>query len=232
MVRLAARVATFVLPALCMTACGEQPASDEDAEDGFVVPDGKADDFLSLKAKEYVVTGTARVVVEAGQGEARARKLIGFHHTAVTWFLNQYIVDKEKEGMHADANADYGGFAAMVKDGSYTNIHLVQRNATTFDYDFEVLVAGRKNLMQKLPLNAAGEFTVEIGKPTNDEMTGDAEWYRKAPWNDWNPANVAAAKKETLTLKIRQETRSTDGWWDYKRLVSDGVLSVDVHFGY
>ena len=29
----------------------------EDAEDGFVVDDGKADDFYSLKAKEFVVTG-------------------------------------------------------------------------------------------------------------------------------------------------------------------------------
>lgn len=224
--RLACLLATSLL------ACGgDEPPADE-AEDGFVVEDGKADDFLSLKAKEFVVTGTGRVVVEDGQGEARARKLVGFHHTAITWFLNQYLVDKERDGMHADANADYGGFAAMVKDGTYEDIRLVQRNATTFDYDFEVLVAGRKDLMRKLPLDAQGRFTIEIGRPTNAELEGDAEWYRKAPWDAWNPATVPAAKKETLTLAIREAAKSSDGWWDYQRLFEDGVLTVDVHWGY
>jgi hypothetical protein len=221
-----------LLPALCIGACGAPDDSDEDAEDGFVIDDGKADDFFSLKAKEFIVSGTGRVVVEDGAGEARARKLVGYHHTAVTWFLNQYLVDKEKEGHAADANADYGGFAAMVKDGTYEDIRLTQRNATTFDYEFEVVIAGRKDLMRKLPLNAGSEFTIEIGKPTNSEMTGDAEWYRKAPWDAWDPMNVAASKKESLTLKIREETKSSDGWWDYKRLTEDGALTVDVHFGY
>ena len=53
------------------------------------------------------------------------RKLIGLKHIAITWFLNQYLVDKEREGEHADANADYGGFAAMVKDGAYEDLRLV-----------------------------------------------------------------------------------------------------------
>ncbi len=223
-----------MLPALCLAAaCGAQGGDDqaEDAEDGFVVDDGKADDFFSLKAKEFVVSGVGRVVVEDGQGEARARKLVSFHHTAITWFLNQYLVDKEKEGHAADANADYGGFAAMVKDGTYDDIRLIQRNATTYDYEFEVLVAGRKDLMRKLQLNAAGEFTIEIGKPTNDEMTKD-EWYRKEPWDAWNPVNVPDYKKESLTLKIREAAKSTDGWWDYRRLFEDGKLTIDAHFGY
>jgi hypothetical protein len=219
------------LLATSLVACGGEEPS-EDVEDGFVVEDGKADDFLSLKAKEFTVSGTGRVVVEAGQGEARARKLVGFHHTAITWFLNQYLVDKEREGAHADPNADYGGFAAMVKDGTYAGVRLTQRNATTFDYEFEVLVAGRKDLMRKLPLNAQGQFTIEIGKPTNAELENDAEWYRKAPWDNWDPANVPLAKKETLTLAIREAAKSSDGWWDYKRLIEDGVLTVDAHFGY
>ena len=134
--------------------------------------------------------------------------------------------------MHSDPNADYGGFAAMVKDGTYEGIQLTQRNATTFDYSFEVTVAGRKDLMRKLPLNARSEFAIEIGKPTNMEMERDAEWYRKEPWDNWNPVNVPAYQKESLTLSIREETRSTDGWWDYQRLLEDGVLTVDAHFGY
>lgn len=229
---LATRLATsgLVLAAVA-SGCSDELASD-DIEDGFVVPDGKADDFLSLKAKEYVVRGTARIVAEEGATEARVRKLIGYHHTAVTWFLNQYLVDKEKEGAHADPNADYGGFSAMVKDGSTETIRITQRNATTWDYEFEQVIAGRKDLMQKLPLDASSAFTIEIGKPTNEEMIENAEWYREAPWEHWDPENVPAYKKEALTLSIRTETRSSDGWWDYRRLFEDGVLTVDVHYGY
>jgi hypothetical protein len=217
-----------------MTAagCGKTESFDEDAEDGVLVEDGKDDNFLSVKAKEYVVTGTARVVVEAGQGEARARKLIMLKHVATTWFLNQYLVDKEKTGPHPDANAGFGGFGAMVKDGVFEDLNLVQKNATTWEFSFKQTIAGRKNLMSKLPLDSHGQFTVEVGSPTNAEMEGDIEWYRKEPWNDWNPANVPASKKETLTLAIKEETKSTDGWWDYARLLEDRVLTIDAHFGY
>ena len=227
----ATRVAILVL--LGASACAVlDDALPEDAEDGFVVDDGKADDFFSLKAKEFVVTSTGRITAEEGATPARVKKLIGLEHTAVTWFLNQYLVDKEKGGEHGDANADYGGFAAMVKDGAFQDFQITQRNATTWDFKFEQVVAGRKNLMSKLPLNARGEFDVEVGKPTNEEMERDAEWYRKAPWDGWNPATAAASKKQTMTFAIREETRSSDGWWDYKRLFEDGVLTIDVHFGY
>jgi hypothetical protein len=203
----------------------------EDAEDGFVVEDGKADDFLSLKAREFVVSGTGRVTAEAGATEARIKKLIRLEHSAITWFLNQYLVDKEKEGAHADANANYGGFSAMVKNGAFQDFEIVQRNATTWDFKFEQIVAGRKDLMTKLPLTA-GKFTIEVGTPTNEEMERDAEWYRKAPWDAWNPSMVPASKKEELTLSIRPEVKSSDGWWDYARLVEDNVLTIDVHYGY
>lgn len=216
---------------LAMCACGAlDTALPEDTEDGFVVEDGKADDFFSLKATEFVVTGTGRVVVEANATDARVRKAIALEHTAITWFLNQYLVDKES-GEHGDANADYGGFAAMVKNGAYEDFKVTQRNATTYDFEFKQTIAGKKNLLSKLPLRN-GQFTIEIGKPTLAEMEKSNEWYRQAPWNEWNPANVAADKKETLTLGIVADKKSTDGWWDYKRLFEDGVLTVDVHFGY
>jgi hypothetical protein len=225
--------ATGVAILVLGTACaGGEDGLPEDAEDGMVVEDGKADDFLSLKAKEYVVSGVDRVVVEDGAGEARARELIGYQHVAITWFLNQYLVDKEREGEHADANGDYGGFAAMVKNGVYEDLSLVQRNATTWEFEFDQLIAGRRDLMRKLPLDSRGEFTIEVGRPTNEEMENDAEWYRKAPWDAWNPDNVPAYQKKELTFTIREETRSSDGWWDYRRLFEDGVLTIDVHYGY
>jgi hypothetical protein len=204
---------------LLASACSaESDDLAEDADDGFVVEDGKADDFLSLKAREFVVSGTGRVVVEAGATDTRVRKAIALQHSAITWFLNSYLVDKETEGAHADANAADGGFSAMVKDGAFEDFEVTQRNATTYDFKFEQVIAGRRDLMQKLPLDSRGQFTIEIGTPTVAEMERDAEWYRKAPWNGWNPSAVAAVHKTNLTLGIRAETKSSDGWWDYKRL--------------
>jgi hypothetical protein len=216
-------------------ACSSKPDVPLDPEDGFVVEEGKEDNFISNLATEFVVTGTARVVVEEGQGEARARELIVLKHTSITWFLNQYLVDKEKDAEHpehSDANADYGGFSAMVKDGAFNDLALKQVNGVTWEFKFEQLIAGQKTLLRALPLSAQGTFDVEIGKPTNEEMEADVEWYRKDPWNAWDPAKVAEAKKETLTFSIRQATKSSDGWWDYNRLFEDNVLTVDVHYGY
>jgi hypothetical protein len=212
----------------CSGADDELP---EDAEDGMVVEDDKSDNFYSLKAKEFIVSGVGRITVEEGATDARVRKAIALEHTAITWFLNAYLVDKET-GAHGDANADYGGFSAMVKNGSYETFQITQRNATTYDFEFQQTIAGAKTLMRDLPLNASSQFTIEIGKPTLEEMQRDAEWYRKAPWNAWNPANVPASQKESLTLTIKEDTKSSDGWWDYARLFEDGKLTIDAHFGY
>lgn len=219
---------------MILVACsaGADDELAEDAEDGFVVEDGKADDFLSLRAREFVVSGTGRVVVEEGATEARVKKAIALEHSAITWFLNAYLIDKEREGAHADANASYGGFSAMVKDGAYEDFQITQRNATTYDFTFEQVIAGKRELMSKLPLDSRNQFTIEIGTPTVAEMERDAEWYRKDPWNAWNPVNVPASKKMPLTLTIRPEVKSSDGWWDYKGLTEDGTLSIDVHYGY
>lgn len=220
---------------LAFACSGDKADIEADPEDGFVIEDGKEDNFISLTAKEYVVTSTARVVVEEGKGEERARELIVLKHMGITWFLNQYLVDKETDAAmpeHSDPNAHYGGFSAMVKDGVFKDLQLTQKNAVTWEFKFEQIIAGKNTLMRALPLRSGNLFDVEIGKPTNMEMESNAEWYREEPWKAWDPEKVPAEKKETLTFSIRQETKSSDGWWDYNRLTEDGVLSVDVHFGY
>ena len=232
--RPAISLATCIL--LGAVACsGDKADVVSDPEDGFVIDEGKEDDFLSLKAREYLVTGTARVVVEEGAGEARAKQLLVLKHTSITWFLNQYLVDKEKDlehPEHSDPNADYGGFSSMVKDGAFKDLQLKQVNGVTWEFKFEQTIAGKTTLLRALPLKQGNLFDVEIGKPTNEEMEANVEWYRKDPWDSWDPAKVPASKKETLTLSIREDKKSSDGWWDYTRLMEDGVLSVDVHFGY
>jgi hypothetical protein len=233
---------------LLFTACAaEEPSlTDEGAEfieDAEAVEDGKADDYLSLSAREYVVAGRASVTLEPEyssrtetQRMARVRELIGYQQIAIAWFLNQYLVDKE----HEESNADYGGFGAMSKAGDYESLAIARVGTTlTYEFTFEQLLAGRTNLADLLPVqtNADGtrQFTLTIGLPTNAELAEletNHEWYRNAPWSSFDPSSVAASKKKDLVLTIENETESSDAWFDYQRLFADGVLDVDVHFGW
>jgi hypothetical protein len=93
--------------------------------------------------------------------------------------------------------------------------------------------------MSKLEVKTVGGkhvFDLDVGKPTNDEMTHlvtDEEWYRQAPWDAWDPSKVDASKKETMTFAIAPDTHvSTDAFFDINKLISDGKLDIDVHFGW
>ncbi len=237
-----------LLVVLFANACADLESSgldegEEFVDDAIVVPEGKADDFLSMTAREFVVTGTASVTLEdrfatATETErmARARELVSLRQIAIAWFLNQYLVDKEEE----EDNASYGGFGAMAKAGDYEALQ-IRRVSTTLRYTFQFrqLLAGRTNLMSLLPVRTASDgsrvFTLTVGTPTNEQMAQletNNEWYRQAPWDGWNPTTVAASQKEDLTLAIAPEVDSHDAWFDYVRLFEDGVLDMDVHFGW
>lgn len=238
--------------ALALSGCAQEPSTaaadlgtgEEFVEDGEVVPEGKADDFFSATASEFVIAGSDTVTLEASYATrstadrlARARELVGLRQIALAWFLNQYLVDKEEE----EANHAYGGFGAMAKAGDYesANIRPESAGSLTYRFDFEQLVAGRTNLMTLLhPATGTGgvrTFTLTVGLPTNAQMAQletNHEWYRSAPFSDWNPTTLPAAQRRDLTVSIRPETASHDTWFDYDRLFADGVLDVDIHFGW
>lgn len=212
-------------------------------EDGEIVTDDKADDFLSATAREYVISGSDTVVLEseyAGRSAsarlARARQLVSLRQVAIAWFLNQYLVDKEEE----EGNASYGGFGAMAKAGDYEALNIRETAPLTYTFDFQQLVAGRTDLMTRLPTTrtsdpAARTFVLTVGLPTNAEMAEletNSEWYRNAPWSEWNPSTTEASRRRDLTVTIRREAESTDAWFDYQDLFADGVLDIDVHFGW
>lgn len=225
---------------------GTEPAGTdptlESVEDAFVVADGKADDFLSVSAREFIVEGTDTVTLEpelatatAARKLARAHELIGLRQTANAWFLNQYLVDKESE----EANAQYGGFGAMAKAGSYEELDVRAVDARTYSFRFTQLLAGRSNLMTLLPVRTAADgtksFALTVGLPSNADLARletNSEWYRDAPWSEWNPSTVPAAQKRDLTLTLRPEVASQDAWLDFNRMLADGVLDIDVHFGW
>jgi hypothetical protein len=249
-----ARLALVALaPAvLALAGCAQEPSAatadlgtgEEFVEDGEIVPEGKADDFLSATAREFVIAGSDTVTLESTYSTrstadrlARARQLVGLRQTALAWFLNQYLVDKEED----EANHAYGGFGAMAKAGDYTsaNIRPESTGSLTYRFDFEQLVAGRTNLMTLIPTqsgpNSTRTFTLTVGLPTNaqmGELETNHEWYRSAPWSEWSPTTVPAAQRRDLTVTLRPETASHDVWFDYDRLFADGVLDIDVHFGW
>ncbi|MEO8699199.1 MAG: hypothetical protein ABI867_04120 [Kofleriaceae bacterium] len=234
-------LATAVLTA-SLFGCASAPEASEDPEDSVFVDDSKADDFFSVSAVEYTMTGKSTVVLDASfadktsaQRLAAAKQLIGYKQIAIAWFITQYLVDKEED----EANHDFGGFGGMAKAGAFEDLQISERaDKLTFDFTFKQLAAGNKNLLQKLPVRAVGGKTVfdlEIGRPTNAEMTQletNAEWYRNAPWDGWDPSKVAADKKEPMTFTIAREKASTDGFFDIARLTADGTLDIDVHFGW
>jgi hypothetical protein len=64
-------------------------------------------------------------------------------------------------------------------------------------------------------------------------LVTDEEWYRQAPWDAWDPSKVSADQKEKITFTISPETKtSDDAFFAIDKLVADGTLDIDVHFGW
>ncbi|MGE5183670.1 MAG: hypothetical protein ACM31C_16475 [Acidobacteriota bacterium] len=226
---------------MLVPACSSPP--DGDPEDGVAVDEGKEDNFLSADAQEYVLEGQASVQLDASMATASdadrmaaAKKLIGYKQIAIAWFVTQYFVDKENE----DANFHFGGFGGMAKGGMWDDLQVTPHaDNITYDFTFKQLAAGPKNLMSKLPIRIEGGkkvFDLYVGKPTNEEMTHlvtDEEWYRQDPWGSWDPSKVSDAQKELMTFSIEPDSRvTTDAFFDTNRLIDDGLLDVDIHFGW
>jgi hypothetical protein len=237
--------ALFALTTLMSTGLLAACASpdDGDPEDSIAVDDSKADDFFSMSASEYVLEGKTSVTLDASMATASdavrmaaAKKLISLKQISIAWFVTQYLIDKDKED---DANYKFGGFGGMAKGGMWQDLGVTERaDHLTYDFTFKQIAAGGKNMMARLPLRTeAGKrvFDLEIGKPTNDEMSHlvtNEEWYRQAPWDAWDPSKVAADKKEAMVFAISKERASTDAFFDTKRLVADGKIDMDVYFGW
>lgn len=238
------RALCLLVPATLFAAACADVEDDVDElapEDGIVVPDGKDDDFYSLSAYEYVLEGEATITLDADDvqlaaapKQARVKELIGYKQVAIAWFVTQYLVDKEP----MDANAKFGGFGGMARGGAWEDLGVKTKDDRTYTFTFKQLIAGGKNLMSVLPLTTRANkryFKLEVGKPSNEEMAEletNAEWYREAPWDGWNPSAVPAEQKELLEMSIQRAVQSTDAWFDYDGLLADGKLDIDIHFGW
>lgn len=233
------------LLALSLAACGAEPAPEgpdgAEAEDLIAVDDDKADNFLSKSAIEYVVSGSTTVTLEPsfeGKPEAerlaRARQLVSLKQVAITWFLNEYLIEKEaKEG-----NDGWGEFHALSKN-DHDALDIRAESGLTYRFSFRQLIAGKTDLLRVIPSEAAGtgkrKLVLPIGRPSNEEMARletNAEWYRNAPWDEWDPRDRPADEVESLELILEKERPSVDGYLDYARLFADGKVTIGVHFGW
>ncbi len=218
----------------CSTTGGE--------EEFIIIPEGKADDFFAMTAQEYVVEGTSSVTLGPqysgatyDERLARAKELIGYKHVVIEWFLNVYLIDKSEH----DSNQEYGGFKSIVKAGSYEDMNITEVDELTFEFTFLMIVGGTNDLLQLIPSQDVGDgkrqCTLQMGRVTNDEMDDleiNAEWYRSSKWSGFDPTGMDPEELEPVVLTMWPETRSVDAWIDYNSLFADGLVTIDVYFGW
>jgi hypothetical protein len=230
---LAISAAVFLL-----VGCGSDTA--EEAEELFLVPDGKADNFFSLSAQEYMVEGIAYVELEAELDEAdealrmgRVKELVYYRQIAVNWFLLQYLMGTE--------DSHDNKYESLTKNGSYEDMEITQdpENPRRYTFRLRQEIAGQLDLLEELPTtigeDGKNHFNLPVGKVPNADLAKldlGEEWYRKSPWKKFNPDTAEAALVEYIDLTIWPEDRSPDGWLDYARLFEDGELTVSIHFGW
>jgi hypothetical protein len=225
--------------------CSSNDSSEEQGtpeEETQIVAPGKEDNFLSATAQEYMVEGISTVTIESSlagatdeQKLARVHELIPLKHIVIGWFLNAYIVEKNKD----DANAEYGGFKGLTKNGAYEELGIEALDDTTYQFTFRQEFGGKLDLLEKLPTTMGTDgkryFDLTIGKISNTDMAKletNAEWYRSAPWSSFDPSKVDASRLEKVTMAVWPEPRSIDAWFDTERLLDDGKLTMGIHFGW
>ena len=200
----------LALGLLVAPACGSDTQPETQETPSFLGAGDKADNFYSESAQEYYVRGTTTLTLEPeyadGTEEERLKRvaeLIHYKQVVIGYFLNAYLIDKSDH----DSNADYGGFKALTKNGSYEDLDIVKVDDLNYTFRFVQEIGGQNDLLAELARNADCAtqedgsllFRLSIGKVSNDEMTQlehESEWYRKAPWSDFTPATAGADRVE------------------------------------
>lgn len=228
----------LILILVALVKCGQNNSEDL----SFVIEDGKEDNFFSLRGQEYRLDGVSTVTLEEeyltkteDEKLERVKELIGYKNVVIGWFLNTYLINKDKD----DSNKNYGGYDCLVRNGAYQNIDIAAVNDLTYSFSITLLVGGERDLLHNLPLQTNNDgkqfFTLKMGIIDNELMsqleTND-EWYRRSPWSSFNPDNYSAEQLETIDLTIAEETASKDAWIDYNRLFEDNLVTIDIFFGW
>ena len=230
-----------VLFVTCLAcACGGSTEEEEAWEGAVVVEPGKADNFFSLSAQEYFVTGEYYVDLEAEYETAteeerlkRVQEMTYYKQVAINWFLLQHLMGPEDD--HDNK------FQSLTKNGSYEDLEIRVDETNPLRYWFKLRqeVAGQLDLVEELAPTPASDgsygFSLSLGKVSNSklmELDINDEWYRESPWKGFNPATVDPTLVEQIELTIMEQPGSADAWPDYKQMFEDGEVTIGLHFGW
>lgn len=206
---------------------------------------GKADNFYSNVAAEFELDG--RLMVELTGEETREERdaLIQQRLTAVGLYLTAFLTDKF-EGIDIDndgeigedevffRNVDYGGFKAMVRNGSLEEENIEEVDGGVM-VEFTIDVAGPVGL-DTLILEDGGDYDEETGLVVFDLQmpagaTSDPEDVARREIRNFNP-DTYDGELEALTLKVTPLPEISDAYPHYRAFMEDGVYDITMFFGH
>ena len=209
------------------------------AGDRAVIPTDHEADFV---VPEYLVEGTAEFALDPadaalGTSERReaALHLVPLVQVAVAWFLQSALAPKDAVG----SDTPDGAFDALTRGISDEDLELQERETGTFTVRFQQKLVGTVDLLTRLGATPGPDgtlaFDLIMGRVPNAslrQLSPGNEWYRQEPWLHFDPTTLPPEQLQKLPLSITPEPPSVDAWPDYARLVADGRLEIDVHFGW
>jgi hypothetical protein len=217
-----------------LVGCSSAPAADD--PDYELVEDGKADNYRSTAALEFLAHADAEVVLDEADRELaddvrldKAKELVSAKLLQIGWFLNLWVADKEGE----DANVDYGGYNAMARNASVKSLEIEAVDAITYRFNFEATIAAQNDFLSVLPGQKDGAAVVaqlNMARLDNDTLLGGT-WQSRFDVHTWKPGEDASAL-EILPIRVEVAPRSANAYLDYASLWADGKLEVGVQFGW
>ncbi len=220
------------------------PASDSTTREGpnFLLP-GKADNYYSNVASEFEASG--RIFVELVPGEDRAVAIDG-RLTAVGVYLTTYLTDKfegidiNNNGMIDEdevffRNVEYGGFKAMVRNGSVEEEDIEEGDGGVW-VNFTIDIAGPTYLDELLVEDGGvwvdgpgGDLRFDLAMPRGS--TSNPDDVNSRPIRNFDPS-MYSGELEAVPLTITRLPEILDAYPHYNDFMADGVYDITMMFGY
>ncbi len=216
----AAWLVPFLSAALLLSAIGcsgpvEVPGPDHGPHPVPMGADGKLDNYVSVTAREFILSGDAHVTLPSGyhdleDEEARADALdraVQTRLSVVSSSIRRHIDAALREANDGTLTEKDRYFTYFRRDHSqHEEVEVVDDERARFSFEMELV--GNLHLMSVVaPATGSTHRTFEV---------------EVSSWNDPEP--------ELVTVTIRGSD-SRDAFPRYDALFEDGVLSIAIHFG-
>lgn len=192
-------------------ACGgttSEPSDPQSTDDPIPVPeiaDGKADNYISTNAREFLLTGTAHAELPEGYEEMSETERQEAVSEAAENRLStiSHSVENHVEDVVDEAGDEY--FIYSRNDNAETNRAEVVDGAIVLDFELEL--AGSPGLVEVVLAEGGGDGTFDV-----------------------EVSEYGGSDTEVVTVEMAP-TPSTDAFPKYDELFADGVYDIAVHFG-